>query len=178
MRGRGAFSDFPLSPLRVLYLDVEGHSLGDPRGFKVALRFDPAMLPWTQGNNTGTLLALIPRSNQKEIAQFIETVSRAHFPHFSLTLKPVKPVNARRRGYIRPEIPRFRAYSVPERPLKWPGSSPATPNYDGEMAKSILRGCADEHHHFLSRRLTLVKPRGSETQGTAPRAAIKGNSGP
>jgi len=73
-------------------------------------------------------------------------------PRFSLTLKPAKPVNARPRGYIRPEIPRFRAYSVPERPLKWPGSPPATPNYNGAMAKSISRGNggARQHNHAKS----------------------------
>ena len=62
-------------------------SPGDPRGFKVALRFDTAVLHWTQGNNTGTLLALTPRSNQKETAQLIEITTISHFPRLGLTLK-------------------------------------------------------------------------------------------
>ena len=60
-------------------------SPGDPRGFKVALRFDTAVLPWAQGNNTGTLLALTPRSNEKEIAQLIEITTILHFPRLGLT---------------------------------------------------------------------------------------------
>jgi hypothetical protein len=55
-------------------------SPGDPRGFKVALRFDTAVLPLTQGNNTGTLLALTPRPNQKEIPQLTEITTISHFP--------------------------------------------------------------------------------------------------
>ena len=117
----------------------------------MALRFDPAPLPHTQGADAGTSLGFKQKYSRKGFCYFIETVPRAHFPRFSLlTLKPVKPVNALRRGYIRPEIPRFRAYLVPERPLKWPGSSLVTPGYDGAKAKSILRGSADEHRHFLS----------------------------
>jgi len=55
----------------VLYLlDMPSaqRSPGDTRGLKAALRCDTAV-PWTQGNSTNTLLAVIPRSNQKKIAQ-------------------------------------------------------------------------------------------------------------
>ena len=60
------------------------------------------MLPRTQGNNTGTLLALIPRSNQKEIAQLIEITTISHFPRLGLTLKHQSPVNvnALRHSYM------------------------------------------------------------------------------
>jgi hypothetical protein len=55
----------------------------DPRGLQGALRFDTVVLPRTQGNSNGTLLALIPRSNQKEIAQFTETTTVSNFPRLA-----------------------------------------------------------------------------------------------
>jgi hypothetical protein len=38
-----------------------GGSPGDPRGFKVALRFDPAPWPHTQDIDTGTSLGFKPK---------------------------------------------------------------------------------------------------------------------
>jgi hypothetical protein len=42
---------------------------------------------------------------------------KGQFPPFFVNAKePVTPVNVLRRGYIKPEIPRFRAFSAPETP--------------------------------------------------------------
>jgi hypothetical protein len=81
------FSCVVRSAVCVVRGDTVLWSPGDPRGFKVAFRFEAAVLPRTQGNNTGTLLAFIPQSNQKKIAQFIETTTIFHFPRLALTLK-------------------------------------------------------------------------------------------
>jgi len=43
------------------HLNVRVRSPGDPRGFKVALRFDPAPWPHTQDIDTGTSLGFKPK---------------------------------------------------------------------------------------------------------------------
>ena len=67
-----------------------------------------------------------------------------------------------------PRATRFRAHLMPERPLKWPGSSPATSGKARAVVKSIWPGGADEHPHFRPRRSLTVSPEGLRSYEKAP----------
>ena len=65
-------------------------SPGDPRGFQVALRFDPAPLPQTQGADAGTSLGFKQKYSRNNFLLIHRNRPKSPFPPFFVNVKACK----------------------------------------------------------------------------------------